>query len=511
MEHNGSLFTCLSCSIAFHSAEDQREHYKSDHHRYNMKRRVAGLPPLSVVMFNQKVLERRAETAIMASPKGSTCEVCGKSYTTENAYRSHINSRKHKENELKAAAKAKVQHAPEPLREDTPMETSPAPVPAEKGVETQPSTSQPPPAVLKVDDSASEEQVNQTIDEKIAAARARLSTSQCLFCSSTSSTLDANLEHMLLAHSFFIPDTEYLVDLPGLLTYLGEKIAVGNVCIYCNGRGREFRTLDAVRKHMLDKGHCKIAYDSEEDRLEVSDYYDFTASYPDAEQRRERKAQHAAPKQTPKAALGEEEWVDTDDEDGEADEIVDADMDSASDASDDSFENQITYGDSHYELVLPTGARIGHRSLRRYYAQSFPRTPRGGKQEDPNSGAALVRRLLADKKSALVPVRGGFGAFGAGTEVVKARNRGEAKEAGRHVREFRDQRRREEFKTRVAFIHNHQKHFRDPLLQVRLLLANISPILMVVLHHSEHGPFGLKRMSYSVSYNLMVAYGTMNV
>ena len=53
------------------------EHYRSDHHRYNMKRRVAGLPPVSAETFNQKVLERRAETAIMASPKGSSCEVCG--------------------------------------------------------------------------------------------------------------------------------------------------------------------------------------------------------------------------------------------------------------------------------------------------------------------------------------------------------------------------------------------------------------------------------------------------
>ena len=52
------------------------EHYRSDHHRYNMKRRVAGLPPVSVQVFNEKVLERKAETAIMASAKGSVCEVC---------------------------------------------------------------------------------------------------------------------------------------------------------------------------------------------------------------------------------------------------------------------------------------------------------------------------------------------------------------------------------------------------------------------------------------------------
>jgi len=88
-----SMFTCLSCSIAFTSAEDQRAHYRSDHHRYNMKvfnfappiervmltalqRRVASLPPVSALVFNQKVLERRTETAVISSTKGSSCSIC---------------------------------------------------------------------------------------------------------------------------------------------------------------------------------------------------------------------------------------------------------------------------------------------------------------------------------------------------------------------------------------------------------------------------------------------------
>ena len=92
------LFTCLSCSIAFPSAEDQRTfkpllcsdeavsltifgnagvHYRSDHHRYNMKRRVASLPPVSATVFNQKVLDRKVETSVMSSTKGSACDVCG--------------------------------------------------------------------------------------------------------------------------------------------------------------------------------------------------------------------------------------------------------------------------------------------------------------------------------------------------------------------------------------------------------------------------------------------------
>ncbi|KAI0829664.1 C2H2 type zinc-finger-domain-containing protein [Trametes gibbosa] len=482
-----ALYTCLSCTIAFYSAQDQRDHYRSDHHRYNMKRRVAGLPPVSAVLFNQKVLERKAETAIMTSPKESTCEACGKSYTTENAYRSHLSSKRHKENELRAASKARSRVAA--LEESDQVPTSPAAEP-EAGPSTPPAIQEATPTetetsaaddvtrklkavALQVDEDATEEQINQTIDEKIAAARARILPTQCLFCTTGSPSLDENLTHMSAAHSFFVPDAEYLIDLVGLITYLGEKIAVGNTCIFCSGRGREFRTLEAVRKHMLDKGHCKIAYDSDEHRLEISDFYDFTTSYPDADERKARRAARAAKRAAKEAKKGEEqedeEWEDDENvDDSEVDEIVEEEAsdssDSDLDSEDELDDNQITYGDSHYELVLPSGARIGHRSMRRYYAQSFP--GRSGNAEDPNSGAALVRRLLADKNSALVPRKGGFGAYGSGTDVVKARNPGEAREAGRHVREFRDQRRREEFRTKVGFRHNSQKHYRDPLLQV---------------------------------------------
>ena len=358
-----------------------------------------------------------------------------KTYTTENAYRSHIQSKKHKENELKSSLK-QTTHS--------------------KG-DSAPAT----PAVSKVTKAVAiddDEQVIKSIDEKIAAARSRLSTTSCLFCPQVSLSLDDSLTHMSLVHSFFIPDAQFLIDLPGLILYLGEKIAVGNVCIYCNEKGREFRSIEAVRKHMVDKSHCKIAYDKEDDRLEVSDYYDFTSSYQDVPPTNNTKSSNRLDEDA-------ESWEDMDDDDDDGEEI-DEIIDEADEASSDEDlpENELSYGDSIYELVLPSGSRIGHRTLRRYYAQSFPGAPRGNKPEDPNSGAALVRRLLADKNSALVPRKGGFGAFGKGTDVVKARNRGEAREAGRHVREFRDQKRREDFKTKIGFIHNSQKHFRDPCM-----------------------------------------------
>ncbi|KAI0001379.1 C2H2 type zinc-finger-domain-containing protein [Russula compacta] len=465
------LFTCLSCSIAFLTAEEQRDHYRSDHHRYNMKRRIASLPPVSITVFNQKVLERRQETAVALSLKGSTCEICNKVYTTENAYRSHMLSRKHRENEVRSLSRV---DRPPPTGAAVTKASSLEHQPPE--ISTATTTEAPPtPSTFRQPGDDLDDESAATLDGGIAAARSRLSPAHCLFCARISSSLEDNLTHMSGEHSFFIPDAEYLVDLTGLIAYLGEKIAIANVCIYCNWKGREFRTLDAARKHMVDKSHCKIAYDTEKDMLEFSDYYDFSSSYPDAEERQRRKAERRAKKKAAaEAAEGWEDVVEDDDGSaGEVDEVVDEPPSSSADDDEDEDEdssdtddlpetNQITFGDSHLELVLPSGNRIGHRSLRRYYAQSFSRS---GKAEDPNSGRSIVRKLLADKHSALVPRRGGFGAFGAGTEVVKARNRGEAREAGRHIREFRDQKRKEDYRTRVAFMHNNQKHYRDPLLQ----------------------------------------------
>ena len=77
--------------------------------------------------------------------------------------------------------------------------------------------------------------------------------------------------HMSSEHSFFILDAEYLIDPTGLITYLREELAVGNACIYCNGKGCEFRILDTVRKHTVDKSHCKITYDTENNMLEMSE------------------------------------------------------------------------------------------------------------------------------------------------------------------------------------------------------------------------------------------------
>ena len=110
---------------------------------------------------------------------------------------------------------------------------------------------------LTITAATTEEEIDALIDEKIKSAP-RLEETDCLFCNETSATFEDNMSHMTMSHSFFIPDIEYLVDMHGLIKYLGEKISVGNVCLYCNEKGRSFRSLEAVRTHMVRYIHFFI-------------------------------------------------------------------------------------------------------------------------------------------------------------------------------------------------------------------------------------------------------------
>jgi len=76
-----SSYTCLACRVFFtgkdangeqcstdtnfdsRAAALQKAHYKTDWHRYNVKRKVAGLPPVTVETFNEKVLEQQKKVS----------------------------------------------------------------------------------------------------------------------------------------------------------------------------------------------------------------------------------------------------------------------------------------------------------------------------------------------------------------------------------------------------------------------------------------------------------------
>ena len=107
--------------------------------------------------------------------------------------------------------------------------------------------------------------------------------------------------------------------------YLNYKIGQGHMCLWCNEKGRRFQSCSAAQKHMIDKGHCKMFLEGDA-IVEFADFYDYSSSYPSAEDANENEQD-----------AGE----------------VELDL--------------TRLDDTGYELVLPSGAKVGHRSLVRYY------------------------------------------------------------------------------------------------------------------------------------------------
>ena len=63
-------YTCITCRVLFaakdedseaEAAELQKAHYKTDWHRYNLKRKVADLPPVTAENFQERVSAQKQE------------------------------------------------------------------------------------------------------------------------------------------------------------------------------------------------------------------------------------------------------------------------------------------------------------------------------------------------------------------------------------------------------------------------------------------------------------------
>lgn len=182
---------------------------------------------------------------------------------------------------------------------------------------------------LGCEDTEAMDDVEEQEAEEESSSHGAIPVTDCLFCLHHSSSLMKNVAHMTKVHSFFIPDIEYLSDLKGLIKYLGEKVGVGKICLWCNEKGKSFYSTEAVQAHMNDKSHCKLFTDGDA-ALEFADFYDFRSSYPDHREGEDPDETEQLPS-----------------------------------------EKNLEYDDETMELILPSGARVGHRSLMRYYKQRF--------------------------------------------------------------------------------------------------------------------------------------------
>lgn len=210
-----SAFTCLNCNVRFQNADIQREHYKTDWHRYNLKRRVGDLPPVTAEEFQKRVLQQRVADEQAQQEVSLYCNVCRKQFISDKSFDNHLNSKKHKDNVQ--IAEKKGEHlggqADIPMKQTQSKQEIIADNKASINDDNDDKDG------MEVEEVDSDEW-DDDFDNPIA-------NNDCIFCPHHSEDLVENVKHMSTVHSFFIPDTEFITDLEGLLMYLGEKVARG--------------------------------------------------------------------------------------------------------------------------------------------------------------------------------------------------------------------------------------------------------------------------------------------
>ena len=397
-------FTCNSCQVAFRSSDAQRSHMRSDWHRYNLKRRVASLPPLSSEVYNEKVLNAQATTKAAAERATfeRVCTACQKTYFSENAYQNHIGSQKHK---LKAATQQRG--ANDETGSVTGSMISSAfslgePI-SVKSAESDPDyetvVSGLKQASLQEKDSSSRRPSKSTTVSTNGTSSDRpvedLPLSRCLFCNYDSPTVPLSVLHMSKFHGLFVPEQKYLADLEGLLKYLQAKIHLNNECLYCH---KLKGTATGIQTHMRDKGHCMIAFEEEGEMIEIGQFYDFSSTYSDDEDdvdSDDTTTEGGA--KVRDGAAGEDDGWETDSSASsiDSDEISAVPIDDRSHQysklsshrhhsrndprphkNADGFHSH-AHSHSHaafydgYELHLPTGRTAGHRQFKNYFRQNL--------------------------------------------------------------------------------------------------------------------------------------------
>ncbi|MCJ1225152.1 hypothetical protein MMC12_001801 [Toensbergia leucococca] len=240
---------------------------------------------------------------------------------------------------------------------------------------------------------------------------------RCLFCNVHSASLELNLAHMFKMHGMFIPNQEYLNDTESLLGYLFRIISEFHTCLSC---GITKSTVEGIQQHMKDKGHCMINFD---DDTELELFYDFSISESNTEDEGGANPTHEN---------------DENDDERPTDPIT----------------------SSEYELHLPSGKTLGHRSHARYYRQNlhnYPTPAERAEQRAIEEASSIDSPEPGPEKGRRVATRanGGSGMIGVPETQKRALRAVEKKMLKLDIRA------RNQFQWAVEKSSNSQKHFHN--------------------------------------------------
>lgn len=313
-----SQFTCNTCGIKFITAELQRKHMKTDWHRYNLKRRVVGLPSILSDVFAEKVLQSNDEEEV---------DEFGFPVTKRERRRSF---KERDQPSVRLVRRLLENSLATELSEFSLGDGDVSSYHSE--VETGSELNYPESESYSELDLTTDDESFHEIPENLPSED--LSLTNCFYCNQQNHDIEPNIKHMFNKHGLYIPERSFLDDVEGLLEYIMDTVA-NYECLVCSFVGKN---LESIRQHIQSKGHCKIPYETKQDKLEISQFYTFY--------KEENK-----PETESKVKFADDGEVDSDESTDDSDNGVN-----------DNY--SIVRLDPSGSMTLPTGSIISHRSNR---------------------------------------------------------------------------------------------------------------------------------------------------
>ncbi|KAH3671122.1 hypothetical protein OGAPHI_000833 [Ogataea philodendri] len=266
-------YTCNSCQIVLPTADVQRIHMKTDWHRYNLKRRVAGLTPVESVIFQSKVALQQRQDAFNATQDEFGFYVHKK--TTSGRRQPTKKDAKRQRRRDSGAGRRADRRALSPAGSVASRVSEFSLGTVNSGVDSEYTLDD---LVSDRADSefefASTTEVSDTDDSDgySTEEEEEVVLTNCFYCGAVYDDEEANVAHMSSYHGLFIPEKEYLTDLSGLLQYLGDTLILHKECLRCGFVGKN---TESIRQHIRSKGHCVIPYETRPERQLIEKFYTF--------------------------------------------------------------------------------------------------------------------------------------------------------------------------------------------------------------------------------------------
>ncbi|GAV47513.1 hypothetical protein ZYGR_0H03570 [Zygosaccharomyces rouxii] len=369
------VFTCNACVIQFKSSDLQRYHMKTEWHRYNLKRRVAELPPIGADVFAEKLQISEREKAENQVDEFGFALLKPANLPKEDLEVTSIPHKGKKGIRRKSNESSKDQgNSINEKSLDSPANASD--ISDSEGTTTDFGENTASEYGFTSDSNwESESEIASVADSERILDSNKVTITDCIYCGLQNRDVNRNINHMFEAHGLYIPERSYLADLPGLLNFLIQEIVIKKLCLCCNFQGSSFKS---IRDHMLSKRHCKMPYETKEEREKFAQFYDFSSL-------NESDVDHKESDKSSKKKIHfkeEDEEIDDDDDD------------------DDTFDGHqinsnyttVELDDTGLELTLPNGARAGHRIGQRYFRQNLPPSP---ESRDSRATVSAADRRLA--------------------------------------------------------------------------------------------------------------------